>query len=302
MKQLVVLSGKGGTGKTVVTAAFAYLASRGQRPSGAVCVDADVDAANLELLVGRRRTEEHEFVGASLAEVDPGLCIGCEICLDVCRFGAVRLADDGWSYQVDALACEGCASCFHQCPVEAIRLVPQLAGYWYRSESYDGAPFFHARLRPGQENSGKLVTLIKEQALSAATDGGYPLMIVDGPPGIACPAIAASTGADVGLIVAEPTAAGLQDLERAVAMAAYFQLRSVVCVNKSDLHEAGSRAIQDRCRALGVDVLSPIPFDEAVPRTMAEGRPVTELSPDSPASRSLVRLWKDVREVLADTN
>ncbi len=300
MKQLVVLSGKGGTGKTVVTAAFAHLASRGADGTGAVAVDADVDASNLELLVGRGRLEEHEFVGGSLAEVDTDACTGCGICEDVCRFGAIHIAEDGWSYRVDPLACEGCATCFHQCPEEAIRLVPRLAGYWYRSQSYHASPFFHARLRPAQENSGQLVTLIKEQARTTTLDGGYPFMIVDGPPGIACPAIAASTGADLALIVTEPTVAGLHDLERILGTTAHFRLRSVVCVNKNDLHPAGARGIEDRCRALGVDVLGAIPFDEAVARAMTEGTPVTEFAPDSPASRALVRLWQDVRGVLDD--
>ena len=300
MKQLTVISGKGGTGKTVVTAAFAHLASHGSDPPVAVFVDADVDASNLELLIGRRRTEEHEFTGPSIAVVRPERCIGCGICLDVCRFGAVWLDDNGSGYGIDAHACEGCAACFHQCPTAAIELVPQVAGHWYRSESYDAAPFFHGRLRPAQENSGKLVTTIKERARAAAEEGGYPLMIVDGPPGIACPAIAASAGADLGLVVAEPTVAGLQDLERAVEMLAHFRVRGVACVNKSDLHPAGTRAIEDECRSLGVDVLTPIPFDEAVPRTMAEGRPVTDMAPDADASRALARLWGDVGRLLED--
>lgn len=299
MKQLVVLSGKGGTGKTVVTAAFTHLASR-ENGGRAVSVDADVDASNLELLVGRRRLEEHEFIGPSVAMVEREHCTGCGICREVCRFDAVRRADDGWSYRVDRHACEGCETCFHQCPEQAIRLVPQLAGHWYRSESYRGMPFFHARMRPAQENSGKLVSLIKEQGRAAAVDGRYPLVIVDGPPGIACPAIAAASGADLALIVTEPTVAGLQDLERALAMASHFRLRSVVVVNKSDLHPAGARRIEEGGRQLGVDVLTAIPFDETVPRTMAEGGPVTELAPDSAASRGLIRLWRQVGAVLDD--
>jgi len=299
MKQLVVLSGKGGTGKTVVTAAFVHLAARvGARSRPAVSVDADVDAANLELLIGRRRGEPQGFIGTPVALVDPEQCFGCGICMEVCRFGAVRLAEDGCSYEVDPHACEGCASCLHQCPPKAIRMVARLAGHWYRSESYDAAPFFHARLRPAQENSGKLVTLIREQARKSALEGGYPLVIVDGPPGIACPAMAASAGVDLALLVAEPSTAGLHDLERTLAMTSHFRLRSVVCVNKSDLHPAGARAIQDGCRSLGVDVIGSIPFDEAVLHAMKAGRPVTEVLPESPASRGLVRLWQDVHTLL----
>ncbi len=153
MKQLVVLSAKGGTGKTVVTAAFTHLATRGTDSMAAVAVDADVDASNLELLVGKRRLEEHEFVGGSVAAIRPEYCTGCGVCEDVCRFGAVGVGEDGWSYRVDPFACEGCATCFHQCPEEAIQLVPRLAGYWYRSESYGGSPLFHC---PAPSGPGKL--------------------------------------------------------------------------------------------------------------------------------------------------
>lgn len=301
MKQLVVLSGKGGTGKTVVAAAFAHLSSRSRGGQGAVCVDADVDAANLELLIGRGRLEEHEFIGAPVAVVEPEECEGCGICLDVCRFGAVERASDGWTYQVDPRACEGCATCFHQCPEEAIRMVPQLAGHWYRSETYNAAPFLHARLRPAQENSGKLVTLIRDRALSIGSAAGYPLMIVDGPPGLACPAIAASAGADMALLVAEPTAAGFQDLERTLTMLSHFGLRGVVAINKHDLHPAGARRIEEGCRDLGVPVVERVPYDEAVARATAAGKPVTEVAGDSPAGRALQRVWEGVREVLEDT-
>jgi MinD superfamily P-loop ATPase len=297
MKQLVVLSGKGGTGKTVVSAAFIDLASRNGN-GRIVAVDADVDAANLELLVGCRRLEEHEFIGGVVAEIDFRRCAGCGDCEDICRFEATRPAARGWGFEVDALACEGCAACFHQCPYEAIDLVPRVAGSWYRSETRGGAPFFHARLRAAQENSGKLVTLIRREARSAALRNGHPLTIVDGPPGIACPAIAASTGADLALIVAEPTVSGLHDLQRILEMTAHFHLERAVCVNKCDLHPDGAAAIETECRDLGVDVLESIPFDEAVSQATAAGRPVTDLHPSSAATRVLGRLWEQVRELL----
>jgi len=298
MKQLVILSGKGGTGKTTVSAAFAHLASTGESHGRAVCVDADVDASNLEILIGRRRLEEHEFIGASVAVVEPDSCVGCGVCEEVCRSGAVVPADDGWTYRVDPYACEGCATCFHQCPSQAIRMVPQLAGYWYRSETYGGAPFLHARLLPARENSGKLVTLIKEKALAAGAAAGYALTIVDGPPGLACPAIAASTGSDVALLVAEPTAAGFADLERTLTMLSQLGTPSMVTVNKHDIHPEGARRIEDACRDLGVPVLTRVPYDEAVAHAMKAGEPVTEVAPDSASGESLVRLWWDVRERL----
>ena len=187
VKQLVILSGKGGTGKTAVAAAFAHLAHHDVTSPEPVVVDADVDAANLELLVGHSRVEEHEFVGMPIASIDSDRCIGCGICAEVCRFDAIALSGEGGGFRVDPLACEGCGTCFYQCPEEAIQFVQRVAGHWFRSVSSYGSPLFHARLRPAQENSGKLVALVKQRAREAAAEGHHSLMIVDGPPGIACP-------------------------------------------------------------------------------------------------------------------
>jgi MinD superfamily P-loop ATPase len=297
MKQLVVLSGKGGTGKTVVAAAFIHLADRTSAGAGAAAVDADVDAANLELLVGGQRVEEHEFVGGAVARIDVQRCSACGECEDVCRFEAVRPSED-WGFEVDPFACEGCAACYYQCPFGAVELVPRVSGSWHRSASHAGSPFFHARLRPAQENSGKLVTLIRDRARTAAAQAGCPLVIVDGPPGIACPAIAASTGADLALIVTEPTAAGLHDLRRILDMTGHFHLDRVVCINKHDLYPPGAAAIETECEDRGVEVLGSIPFDAAVPEAMAEGRAVTELRPGSPAARAIEGLWGRIHERL----
>jgi MinD superfamily P-loop ATPase len=296
-QQLVILSGKGGTGKTAVAAAFARLAHAGS--AGAVLVDADVDAANLELLLQPEVLERHEYSGGSVAWIDPTICSACGVCEEVCRFGAIRAGQAGAAYEVDSLACEGCASCFHQCPDEAIRMNPQLAGDWFRSHTGYG-PLFHARLRPAQENSGKLVSLIRQRAQHLAVAEGYDLMVVDGPPGIGCPAIAASTGADLALIVAEPTLAGIHDLERVLDMIAHFQLRGLVCVNKCDLYEDGVRVIESRCSIRGVEVVGRIPFDGEVTRAMVMGRPVTAHAPDAPASLALGAIWQRVLRHLID--
>lgn len=300
MKELVILSGKGGTGKTAVTAAFTHLAHFDDGFSEPVVVDADVDAANLELLIGHARTDAHEFVGAPVASVDQEHCIGCGICAEVCRFDAILVGDEGWEFSADPVACEGCAACVYQCPEEAIRLVPQVAGQWFSSVSTFGSPLFHARLRPAQENSGKLVTLIKERALEAAEEGHHSLVIVDGPPGIACPAIAAVSGADLALLVAEPTVAGAHDLERAIQLTAHFQLPGLVCINKEDLHPENARMIEDCCEAWGVRMVGSIPFDESVMDATIEGRPVTEYRPRSHASRALLRIWEGVKEMLKE--
>ena len=256
--QLVILSGKGGTGKTAVSGALAHLASQDSPLGETVLVDADVDAANLEILLRPTRLEEAEFSGQAVAEIEADRCPGCGFCEDVCRFGAVKYEGDVGGFRVDPLACEGCAACFYQCPEEAIRMVPQLAGHWYRSRTAFG-PLFHARLRAAQENSGKLVTLIKEKSKDAASVGPHALIIVDGPPGIGCPAIAAASGADLALIVAEPTRAGTHDLDRALQLVASFGIRCLVVVNKADLYPDGTEAVEGLCRRRKVRVAGRIP-------------------------------------------
>ena len=297
MKQLVILSGKGGTGKTAVTAALAQLAHQDPTMPGVVLADADVDAANLELLVGSHREDEGPFPGGTIAEIVPDLCTGCGICQAVCRFDAIREIPEEGVFEVIPVACEGCASCFFQCPESAIQRIPQLAGHWFRSSSRYG-PLFHARLRPAQENSGKLVTLVKEKAREAAIEQNIPLVMVDGPPGIGCPAIAAATDSDLALIVTEPTVAGIHDLERIVGMTRHFRIPTLVSVNKGDLHPRGREEIEDRCRALGLRTLDWIPFDEAVTEGMVAGKPVTEYQPDSGAGLAMARVWGEVREAL----
>ena len=297
MKQLVVLSGKGGTGKTAVTASLAHLAFNDAEFPGIVLADADVDAANLEILVGSKREEDTPFPGGTIAEIDPELCTGCGICQEVCRFGAIDAVPEEGVYRVNPIGCEGCASCYYQCPEEAIHRVPQVAGQWFRSLSRYGT-LFHARLRPAQENSGKLVTLVKEKAREAATEAGLPLVIVDGPPGIGCPAIAAATDSKLALIVTEPTVSGIHDLERALEMTRLFKIPTMVSVNKGDLNPDGRERIDEHCSALGVETLDWIPFDQKVTEAMMAGRPITEYEPNSPAGRALHRIWERLKNRL----
>ena len=291
MKQLVILSGKGGAGKTSLAAAFAHLAQAGPSPLRAVLADADVDAANLELVLRPRLLEEHEFTGGAVAVIDADICTGCGDCAQVCRFEAILSVGDG--YRVDTIACEGCAACVYQCPTQAIRMEPQVVGRWFRSDSRYG-PLFHAALDPAAENSGKLVTLVKQQARLLALDQGYPAVIVDGPPGIGCPVIAAAAGANLAVMVAEPTAAGIHDMERALQMAAHFRLPVLVCINKADLYPAGAAQIETYCRERGVEVIGHIPFDPAVTQAMVQGEPVTAYGPDTPASQALSQIWPAV--------
>jgi MinD superfamily P-loop ATPase len=291
MKQLVILSGKGGTGKTSLAAAFAHLAHSGPNPQRAVLADADVDAANLELVLRPLRLETHDFMGGAVAVIDPQLCQGCGICEQVCRFDAIQSASN--DYRVDPIACDGCAACVYQCPEDAIQMQPRLAGQWARSESRYG-PLFHADLYPAQENSGKLVTVVKQNARLLAMDTDCPLVIVDGPPGIGCPVISAAAGAHLALVVTEPSAAGIHDLERALQTTAHFRIPALVVINKADIYPAGATQIETICAELGVEIIGRIPFDSTVTTAMINGEPVTAYQPESPASRAMAAIWSKV--------
>lgn len=304
MKQLVILSGKGGTGKTSLVAAFAHIAREGDAPLKVVLGDADVDAANLGLVLKPVELEKHDFIGGSVAEIDGQLCQLCGNCEQACRFDAVvspvisaqpvlNAGKATNTYWVDPIACEGCASCVYQCPEDAIRMKPQIAGQWYLSDTPYG-PLYHANLYPGQENSGKLVTLVKQQARLMALDTNYPLVLVDGPPGIGCPVISAAAGADLLLIVAEPTVSGIHDLERILQTAAYFELAVVVCINKADIYPDGTSQIETYCLDAQIEIAGKIPYDDAVMLAMLRGEPVTVFNPGAPASLELVKTWQRI--------
>jgi MinD superfamily P-loop ATPase len=271
-----------------VAAALAHLASG---ECSIVLADADVDAANLELVLDPTRQEQQDFTGGKLAGIDPAECTACGTCAEVCRFGAILLNDG--AYEVDALACEGCGACYYQCPVEAIRLEEQRAGQWFRSDTRFG-PLFHAHLFAGQENSGKLVTLVKQQARILALDTGADLLLVDGPPGIGCPVIAASAGADLALHVVEPTVSGVHDLERIMATTDHFGVPSLVAINKADLNLARCEEITAYCAEQGVDLAGEIPYDTVVTEAMVQGQPVSAYT-NGPVAEALRSIWESVK-------
>jgi MinD superfamily P-loop ATPase len=291
MKQLVILSGKGGTGKTSLAAAFAHLASTGSPALKVVLADADVDAANLELVLRPDQLEQHDFTGGALAVIDSERCHGCGICVEVCRFDAIN--HDPGGYQVDPIACEGCAACVYQCPKSAIHMESHIAGKWFHSRSCYGT-LFHAELFPAQENSGKLVTLVKQMARLHAQENDAQVVIIDGPPGIGCPVIAAAAGADLALIVTEPTLAGVHDLKRILETTMHFKVPSMVVINKSDIYQEGSTRIEDICTELNIDLIGKVPFDPAVTQAMLKGEPVTAYRSESPASQATARIWQSV--------
>jgi MinD superfamily P-loop ATPase len=295
MKQLVILSGKGGTGKTSVAAALAHLASE-ELPI--VLADADVDAANLELILEPTKLEEHVFMGGQVAVIDPDLCQLCGRCHEVCRFDAIIPGED--TYRVDPLACEGCASCVYQCPEDAIHSEEQQAGLWFRSDTRFG-PLFHAHLFAAQENSGKLVTLVKQNGRLLALDEGRELLIVDGPPGIGCPVISANAGADLALLVTEPTVSGIHDLERILGTVNHFRVPALVLINKADVNPAHAAGIEAYCRTQGIELVGKLPYDTVVTEAMVRGQPVTIYQPEGTMASALREVWAQVRQHLNGT-
>ena len=286
MKQLVIVSGKGGTGKTSVAAGFTHLASKTQT---LVIADADVDAANLGLVLSPTQLETHSFIGGKIAEINTTRCTSCGTCYEVCRFEAVMQED---AFYVDPVACEGCAACYYQCPADAISMQQQKAGYWALSHTQYG-PLFHAHLYAGQENSGKLVTLVKSMARLRALDLNADLLLVDGPPGIGCPVIATLAGADLVLIVTEPSVAGAHDMERILGLAAHFRIPATVLINKADLNPAQSETIADVCVRNNIPLVGHIPYNQSVTETMVRGLPLTYA--DSSVSTALQQAWTQIQ-------
>ena len=288
MRKMTVLSGKGGTGKTTITGSFAALSN------DAVFVDCDVDASNLHLLLKPEVKETIEFKGLNLAVIDPEKCTQCGLCEEKCRFNAIH------DFKIDSIHCEGCKVCVQICPVQAIGFVERVCGQAYISETEYG-PMSHARLIPGMENAGKLVTLVRQNAKKLAEDGGHELMLIDGPPGIGCPVIASLADIDHGLVVVEPTLSGIHDLKRALELLDHFNVDALVCVNKYDLNQENTAAIIEFCNEEGIEVVGQVPFDLDVTQSMVAGYPVVVYAPDSPASEAIKTMWEKLTFILART-
>jgi len=285
MKEIVVLSGKGGTGKTSIVGSLAALADK------KVLADCDVDAADLHLLLKPRVKQETEFWSGQLAHIDPDKCTQCGLCQDLCRFDAIR------DFEVDPVSCEGCGFCSHICPAEAITMKENLSGHWFISDTRYG-PLVHARLGIAQENSGKLVAQVRQQARQIAGERNLDCIISDGPPGIGCPVISSLSGASLALLVTEPTLSGIHDLERVLGVCRHFGIPAVVCINKHDINEENSRRIEDYCLKQGIGVAARIPFDNAVTEAMVRGVPVVEYS-DGGVSLEIEKLWRNIAGRLA---
>lgn len=280
MRELVIVSGKGGTGKTSVTASLAALADQ------PVICDCDVDAADLHLILEPKIRENHDFLSGHEAVIRERDCIGCGICQDVCRFDAIT--NDVDTFSVDPIACEGCGVCVHFCPQKAIDFPESLCGKWFVSETRLG-PMVHAKLGVAAENSGKLVSLVRTEAKHLAEEENRRLVIVDGPPGIGCPVIASITGASQVLVVTEPTVSGEHDLERVLGLARHFQIPALVCINKWDINEEMTIRIEQKARDLGAGIAGRIRYDQAVTRAQILQKTVVET--DAASAQDIRQIW-----------
>ena len=289
MKELVVLSGKGGTGKTSLVGSFAALAK------DEVLADCDVDAADLNLILKPSSSQSHDFWSGQVAFIDESKCTQCDLCQELCRFDAIH------DYKVDNISCEGCGFCSHICPAEAITMKENLAGRWFISETKYG-PLVHAKLGAAQENSGKLVAMVRQQAKIVAEQKGFELIISDGPPGIGCPVISSLSGANLALLVTEPTLSGVHDLERILAVCQHFGVPAAVCINKYDINEENTQRIENFCLKSNspgqkVDLVSKLPFDNVVTEAMVHGLPVIEYNKNG-FSQQIIYLWERTLQLL----
>lgn len=285
MKQIVVISGKGGTGKTVLSACFAALSRN------AVLADADVDASNLHLLLHPEIQERRVFRSGQKARIDREKCTNCGVCIPACRFDA--LADNASGrVAVDRLSCEGCGICFRLCPAHAVGMEVRDCGEWYVSRTRYG-PFVHARLGAGEENSGKLVTEVRKKACEIGEKEGKDLLIMDGAPGIGCPVIASLTGADLALVVTEPTLSGVHDMERIIELARHFKIPAAACINKYDLNMDNAEAIETWCESHSIPVAGKVAFDPSVTDSVVRRIPYVEYAANSSAA-AIRKMWDDL--------
>lgn len=285
MKEIVIISGKGGTGKTSITAAFAALAQN------AVIADCDVDAADLHLILSPDIKQRKDFYSGYEAVIRQNECVGCGECMRICRFEAVNKRNKG-TYSIDPLSCEGCGICHHYCPAKAIDLKERFCGQWYVSDTRFG-PMVHAKLGIAAENSGKLVSMVRSGAKKIAEAKSSDLLIVDGPPGIGCPVIASITGADAVVAVTEPTLSGKHDLERVIELARHFKIPVFVCVNKWDINPKITENIESNSERMGAIVLGRISYDREVTMAQIAGASIIEWNKGI-AQEEIKKIWKNL--------
>ena len=283
MKELVVISGKGGTGKTSLVAAIASLAEN------KVLCDADVDAADLHLIMAPKVKMSTDFQSGHTAVIDRDKCTECGLCRDLCRYDAINE-----EFEVDSVACEGCGVCHYFCPEKAIDFPVNTCGEWSISETRFGT-MVHARLGIAEENSGKLVTLVRNEAKKLVEENGLDLILTDGAPGVGCPVIASIGGASAILIVTEPTVSGEHDMERVIELAEFFKIPAMVCVNKFDLNLDKTWDIEKFATDKGLTFLGNIPFDPIFTKAMVQGQNIFEYSDNSESCQAVKQIWEKIR-------
>ncbi|MBU2513543.1 P-loop NTPase [bacterium] len=282
MRELVVISGKGGTGKTSITAAFACLAQN------SMLCDADVDAADLHLLMDPKVLETSDFMGGHKASINLDICMQCGICIELCKFEAIS-----YQFKINALDCEGCGVCVDFCPINAIDFPMIKCGEWFKSETRLG-PMVHARLGIAQENSGRLVSLVRQEARKLAESSNRELLITDGPPGVGCPVIASLGGATAVVIVTEPSLSGIHDMERVIQLANNFKVPVMVCINKYDLNADQTEKIIESISKRNIRFLGKIPYDPNFTKAMIQAQTILEYAPESVASNIIREIWEQI--------
>ena len=281
MKEIVVISGKGGTGKTSFTACMAALFDN------KVVADCDVDAANLNLVLNAAVVEEYEFVSGHRAAINKDICTSCGRCREVCRYGAISK-----DYHVDKFSCEGCGACFYLCPSGAVSFDEALCGHYFVGNTKKQEIAVFAELLPGAENSGKLVTAVRKKAREIAQEKGNEIILTDGPPGIGCTVIASLTGASYIVFVTEPTVSGVHDLKRVMELSIHFKLPGGVVINKGDLNPAYAKEIETLCLERGFDLLGSIPYEPFVSQAQRQAKTILEYAPDCLASGAIRQIYK----------
>lgn len=291
MKEIVVISGKGGTGKTSVTVSMAYVSS-GQT----VLADCDVDASDLHLILKPDTVSQEDFYSSELAVIDYGKCTDCGKCFRICRFDAIEKKDG--KYYINSLSCEGCGYCSHVCPSEAISMVKQKDGVLRVSDTRLGKRLFHAELGPGAENSGKLVAKVKNTAKKYARENGFDYVLVDGSPGIGCPVISSLSGADLVILVTETTLSGFHDLKRVVELVKKFRIRMGCVINKADINAEVCADIKEFIGSEGIELMSEINYTEDFPKAISSGLSPAEYSPE--LKREFESIWDKTVKMTGD--
>ncbi len=288
MKELVILSGKGGTGKTSLTAAFASLSEN------SVLCDADVDAADLHLLMNPGVIRRSDFMGGGVAIIDSENCTQCGQCIDLCRFNAISP-----DFKINEINCEGCGVCVDLCPEQAIDFPIKKCGEWFISDTRFGA-MVHANLGIAEENSGKLVSLVRREAKKLAESNHLQRIITDGPPGVGCPVIASVGGASALLVVTEPTVSGVHDLQRLLELAEHFKVPGMLCINKYDLNPDTSKSLERLAQEKNIPMVGKIPFDRRFTTSMVQGKTILEYNPNGQLKKTIEQIWKHIRQYLKE--